>query len=535
MGDKTKIGLTSQYLFLLLLILIGLLFILEANVSLKTNITFGDEGFHAEIARYIAGNVEYPQWVPFGVTKVYKAHYARPPLFNILEAGFLFVLGTHEIIFKLFPPFIASLIGISVFLTAKKLFNREVGLIATLLLITFPSFITYSVLSFDEMLFVLYISLFILTFSIAVKEENRKYFVLSALFAGLAILTKHAGIMIFAFLAAMFLYTSFKEKRFRDSLKNYLIYGTIVLIVSAPFFLRNLYYYGTPQCQQLPLFDESGCEIRNFEEKYKFETRTLAGGTELDLLRFGLQNFIIFTYGNIWLILIGLIGGLIILIKKRDKVTPILIVMLILGLIAMYQIRSRSEDAARQLLPWATIIAIVSSRYWGELYTLLQKYQKYLGLVIVMIILVFGYQNITNKLAVMGQVKTFSPLFFESCNWVKENLDENIVLMTFWGTRAAYSCQRTVSSAWADIRLNNDPESIRDVSEMHGITHLFIQKFSLSQQPSQESYSFDFVRLLENNPEIFKKVYENGPPLEQCIQQGGCDGNIIYEVIYNNQ
>ena len=260
--------------------------------------------------------------------------------------------------------------------------------------------------------------------------------------------------------------------------------------------------------------------------------RTLSGGSENSIFNFGILNYIVFAYGNYWFVLLGLIGGLIVFLKNRDSTTPFVLIMLFLGLVILYQTTQRTEDAARQLLPWTPLIALVSARYWEEIYKFLGKYVKYLGLIVVVLILFFGYQNITSKLATMESVKQFSPAFFEACDWIKENLDENVKIMTFWGYRAAYSCDRIISPGWPDIRLNDNPEDMVNVAKMHGITHFFIQKFSITSSPSRESYSIAFVDLLENNPDKFEKIYENGPPLDQCAQQGGCDGNIIYKVIY---
>ena len=122
-------------------------------------------------------------------------------------------------------------------------------------------------------------------------------------------------------------------------------------------------------------------------------------------------------------------------------------------------------------------------------------------------------------------------MFFQACDWVKINLPEDSVLMTFWGYRAGYNCERNVSPGYADIRLSDNPQYIDSVAQQFGITHFFIQKFSISQDASRESYSVAFVQLLENNPQYFEKVYENGPSLQECINAGGCDGNIIYKVI----
>jgi len=529
-----KIEINPKDFMLILLILVGLVFILETNVAIKTHITFGDEGFHAAVARWITENKEYPQWDQLGYTNVFKTNYARPPLFNLLGAGFLFVFGQHEIILKILPSLISALIVITLYILVKRLYNKEIGLISSLILFGLSSFVTYTVLVLDEILFAFYMLLFIFTFLLAIKENNRKYWILSAIFGGLSILTKNAGMILFVFVGLAFLYITLKERKFFYYIKQFTAFLIIILLISGPFFLRTYAFYNTPTCYGIPFFpiDVSGCEIRNFKEQRAFEVRTLSGGSENSIMSFGLLNYIQFAYGNYWFILMGLFGGLIVFVKKWDKMAPFILTMLLLGLVVLYQITQRTEDAARQLLPWASLVAVVSAMYWNEIYAFLEKYVKYSGVVVIVLILFFGYQNITNKLQVMESVKRFSPLFFEACDWVKENLDRDVRLMTFWGYRASYSCQRTISPGWPDIRLNDNPEDTVSISKMHGITHFFIQKFSITQQPSRESYSIEFVQLLENNSDKFEKIFENGPPLGQCLQQGGCDGNIIYKVIY---
>ncbi|MBI2542870.1 MAG: glycosyltransferase family 39 protein [Candidatus Aenigmarchaeota archaeon] len=529
-----KIEITQRDFIIILLIVVGLAFVLEANVSLKSHITFGDEGFHAGWGKWISQNIEYPQWDQLGFTDVFKTSFSRPPLFHLTEAGFLLLLGQQEIILKLLPPLIAALTILAFYILIKRLYNKEIALISSLILIGLPSFVTYTVVVFDEILFSFYMTLFTFTFILALKENNRRLWFLSAVFGALAVLTKNAGIIVFAFAGIAFLYKIYKERKLIDHLKQFALFFVIVSLIAAPFFMRNLVFYYTPTCYPIPLltFDKSGCEVKEFEDQREFDVRTLSGGSENDILSFGILNYIEFAYGNYWFILIGLLGGLIVIMKKMDDVMPFILIMLVLGLIILQQTTQRTEDAARQLVAWASLITIISAKYWNEIRSFLDRYLKYLGLIIVVLILFLNYQNVTSKLSAMESVKRFSPMFFEACDWVDENLDKDVKLMTFWGYRASYSCQRIISPGWADIRLNDNPEDIVKISEMHGITHFFIQKFSISQQPSRESYSVAFVRLLENNPDKFEKIYENGPPLNQCLQQGGCDGNIIYKVIY---
>ena len=212
--------------------------------------------------------------------------------------------------------------------------------------------------------------------------------------------------------------------------------------------------------------------------------------------------------------------------------TNVLMVILILVLLILFArlFDARTEDVARWTLGWSPIIATICAIYLSELYSFLTKYHKYLGTIVIIIVIFFGYSSLTQKLTVMSSVKKFSPLFFEACDWVKENLPNDIIITTVWGHHTTYNCQRTVAPNLADFQLSNDVEFIREVAKETGITHIFVQKFSIRNDPLQEGYTIDFVRLLEAHPEDFIKLYENGLDLEQCIQQGGCDGSIIYEI-----
>ncbi len=548
----------------ILLLALGIVFILFLNTTLSTPINFGDEGLHTRLSQWIAEKKEYPVWTPFVSTNLDKINFARPPLFNTLQASFLFAFGYHEFIIKIFTPFISILTVLSSFLLVKRLYNKTIGLISSIILVTFPSFITYSVLFYNESLFLFYTTLSILLLLLSIKDNNKKYWVLSALFASLAFLTKHNGIIFLVFLPLIGIYWLIYEKSKRkiDIFRDYFVFGVIFLLMLSPFLLRNFNYYKTPLCYPLPFFDTSGCAVLDFKPKYEFEIRTLQGGSENNLMRFGLVNFVNFAYGewsidkvplkflykpieplatyiaknmgltlSSFILLMGGFAGLIIMIMKRSHINLILLIILFTSLLVFYQSRFRAEDAARYVLLWAPIIAIISAFYWNEIYKILNKYHKYFGIVIFVILLLIGYQSVVGRLSTMANVKQFSPSFFEACDWVKENLPEDSMLLTFWGYRAVYNCQRNIASAYADIRLSNDPQYITDVSKQHGITHLFIQKFSISGEPSRESYSIDFVRLLETNPVYFEKVYENGPSLDDCFNQGICDGNIIYKII----
>ena len=208
-----------------------------------------------------------------------------------------------------------------------------------------------------------------------------------------------------------------------------------------------------------------------------------------------------------------------------------LLLLIILTILPYFPFTAaRAEDAARNLLAWAPFIAIFAGIYFGRLFEFLESYQKYIPVIIVVLVLFIGFQNFSSKAATMKQVKQFSPAFFEACDWVKKNLSKDSVLATVWVYRAAYSCERTTVGNLPDIFISKNLTLIEKNAKDVGITHLFIQKFSLSDQLISERYLIDSVLMFDNDAGHFKKVYENGPALKDCIQAGGCDGNIIYEL-----
>jgi len=539
---EITIEIKNPYVIILLLILLGI-FIMELQVTFNTPIVFGDEGYHTRIAQWIAEEVEYPVWDPITETKLTKVGLTRLPLWNILEASFLFIFGVHEGVIKFLTPFIAFLTGVSVYLLVKRLYNKELGFIASIILMTIPSFITYSVLFYTDIPVTFYFSLSFLTFALGLKNENKRYWILSGIFGGLAFLSKSSGVAIYIFIFLMFLYQLIKEREFYKLFKKYSVLFLILILVPSTFFLRNFYYYKAP-CISIPffgyLFDNSGCNIDNFEEKYDFAGRTEEIGTEQDLLKMGVINYLNFAYGTypIGSIIIPSIFfamcGLIMLFMKRGKIDVLILLMLIVIFPVISVTTGRAEDTARYTLIWVLIISLISAKYFEEIYSFTKRYQKYLALIVFVFVIIFGYLNLIEKLNIMREVKKFSPSFFEACDWIKENTPKDAVVSTFWSSRAVYNCQRNSPGCPADLRLSNDVNYTVSVAEQLGITHIFIQKFSIDPQNRHlsENFDLDFVNLLENSPEYFKKVYENGPPLQQCLQQGGCDGNIVYEINY---
>ena len=514
--------------------------ILNLNITLNRPIAFADEGFHTRLAQLIAEEKNYFDYYPFERTKLIYSSYNRPPFWNLLEAGFYLIFGFSELLTKFLTPFIVFITSIAVYILTKRIFDEKVALIASIITITIPSFVTYSVLFQTDVPATLYSILSVLTFIIATKNNSKKYLVLSAVFASIAFLTKIPSVAAILFFGFMFIYELFTERKSLELIRKYALIAVVILSITSGYFLRNYFLYGTPMCYNLPLiklFDIEKCSVNKYKSNYSFSSVAEQTGTEQNVYSMGITNYLDFAYGRIWFVIFTSISGLFFILFKKDKIFNILLLYFIFFLILFPFVVTRAEDTARYTLAWTPVFAILSAIFFSKIYETLKKFNKYIALTVFVIVIFFSYENLNLKLSIMDRVKQFSPLFFEACNWIKNNPDKvplNASLYTIWAHRAIYNCQRNAVSPIMvpDIELSLDVNTTIKSAKENGVDYIFIQKFSIDPQNRNiaEMYNLNFINMLENNNQAFIKIYENGPNIQQCLQQGGCDGNIIYRI-----
>ncbi|MCS7106033.1 MAG: glycosyltransferase family 39 protein [Candidatus Aenigmarchaeota archaeon] len=551
-----EIELTIETKHLKLISLAGILLailLVEIIYPWNTPINFGDEGYHTILIQWFSNKKELPVWTPYFSTELIKGGITGAYLYHLATAG-LMLFGFQEALVRFIVPFCAILSGLAVFVLGKKIFNENVGWFAAILLVTFPSFVTYSVFLYRDAFFTFFLTVFFLTFILAIKENSKKYWLLSGVFAAFTIFSKTAGFGLLFFVGFVFLYEIFTEKNFFQIFKKYLIWFAIVVSILALPYLRNIYYfksfcyypYYPSFFDKIPLLNNKGCSVDLYEEKYQFAGRVEQVGTEANVFAMGLTSYLEFAYGNLFITFFPFLAGVFLLYFLKRK-TDVLILLILLSLIPIFYVSvGRAEDTARYTLGWAPIIALVAGVWFDEVNKFLNKYYKYLGAIVFLIVLVYsiwglrflgisGY-GFLDRLNVLLQVRRFSSLFFDACKWVRENLPENVRLMTIWCYRAVYNCERNAVGNYPDIALSKDLNTTLQAAKANGITHIFIQKFSIdpANKHYSENYDLEFVQFLEANPKNFVKVYENGPSLQECQlywQRGlPCDGNIIYEI-----
>jgi 4-amino-4-deoxy-L-arabinose transferase-like glycosyltransferase len=517
------------------------LFILQLRVTLNNPIAFGDEGYHGMLQRYIGLNLDYPQWHPYYSNPTGEMGVVDNPLWHLLGAS-LFMIFRSDIVIKVLPPFIGVIcVGYSTYFLGRKLFDdRTIAFVAAVIAVTTPSVVTYSVLNYKDAMMTFYFTMFVLSFIIYLKNGDKKFELLAGIFGGLLILGKTSGYaMVPAIFGLFFLAELVYERKLLSSIKKFIIPMILVLIVTFGFFVRNLVLYKTPVCSAfIPFFTTEKCNLTkiNYQPKYQMEGRTVQVGTELTPFKMGMENYFDFAYGFVWFLPLFFFLGTFYLMQEKNK-DKILILIIFISFIPIYYIafKSRAEDTARWLMPLVPVMSVVASSYMKFIYDFLERNLKAIAIIFFIVLIFFAYKNFNQKLTVMNQVKKFSPAFLQACEWVKANTPKDARLGAIvYMPAAGYNCDRNIAAGGPDVVLSQNKTLMLSVLHMQNATHLFIQKALIAWDDAKlgERHPISFVRYLESNPQDFVKVYESGPSLDQCLQQGGCDGIIIYELNY---
>jgi 4-amino-4-deoxy-L-arabinose transferase-like glycosyltransferase len=534
---KTKeIEITIRSPLLLLLILISLIyFYFELKVVLPTPISFGDEGFHTSMSRHIARSLEYPKYIPFEGSDLIRDGFYRPPLWNFLLASFFFIFGINEVVAKILTLIITFFLGLLTFVLVKRISDEITAFFASLLLISFQSVLTYTVLFYYADLLLFFVTASFLSFLVFIKEGNKRFFILSAIFASLALLTNQFALTLYAIYLIYFLYEFFSEKKYFSTIKLYLPFFILLALIPSGYLLRNILTYKTPICFSIPyissIFNNSECKFDKFEEKFSFVGQAIPIGTEASAFSIGLMNYFEFAYANTYFTILPFISGLILFYLRRDKTSILIFATLVIFILLLAQVgKGRAEDTARYTLGFSSFVAFVSAYFYKEIFEFIHKHFKYLGYLFLIAIVIFSFSVVKARLDTLYKVKVWNPSFFEACKWIKENTLPNETISTIWGHNGAWCSDRNMGPNLADILLSNDLNYTLKVLKENRIDYLWIQKYSIDplNRGYADNYPSRFIKMLVDNPNYFVKVYENGVPIEQCLQ--GCLGETIFKL-----
>lgn len=537
MAEKEiEVELKNPYFFLLLGFLLIILYF-ELTVTINGPIAFGDEGYWTYISKWIAQKVEYPVYHPLSGSLLKREGFADPPMFPFLEGSFYYIFGFSENIVKILLPVLSFFLTLAAYQLFKRVYSDKVGFYAAILMTTIPAIATYSVLFYVDILLVYWFVFSIGLFLLSLKEEKRKYFIFSGIFAALAILTKKTGLILIPFFGVYFLYEIWKQKQqFNSILKKYLLLAVPLLLILGSFFIRDYAYYKTPICGLPYVFTSDKCNIDiQYKNMVDFTQANTNTGVDSNVFSMGFVNYFQFAYGFIFFVPLLFITGTLLLLQKRQKGDIAILLFLLVGSALFVQTyRGRAEDASRYTLFAVPVIALLVGVFIEPISNVLQQRYKYFAILLLILVLVISFYNFYTKIVGMPTVKQFSPLFFDACNWVKQNVPSDATMLSLYTAPTSYNCDR--KAIWElqdlpDIVLSNNLNITVRRLQANGIDWIFVQKFAMNQQAYRQNYPTSFIAFLESNPQTFKKVFENGPTYRACLQSGGCDGTAIYKVV----
>ena len=196
----------------------------------------GDACWQLSNAVYIAENNQFPLFEQFGRDEPFWA----PPLFHIATAlvykAFIsFSKDAADFAIKMITPLLSSLTLIIFFLISKALFDKKIAFYALLFFTFIPLNIDYSVFSYVDGTIT-----FLAVLSVYLALKNK--IMLSAIVAGLTILTKYNGI----FILPVLLFIVYKNNKGKNLWKNASIISIVPVLIGSIWFIRNWIYLGNP-------------------------------------------------------------------------------------------------------------------------------------------------------------------------------------------------------------------------------------------------------------------------------------------------
>jgi len=147
-----------------------------------------DEGRYSEVAREMLATGDFITPRVNGI-----AFLDKPILYYWMQAASMGTFGVHEWSVRFFPVFYGLFGCIAVYLAARRLFNRQTGILSAIILGLSPLYFGASHYANLDLEVAVLISISLLAFLTAAetKDENNKIlFITAYLFAGLAFLTK---------------------------------------------------------------------------------------------------------------------------------------------------------------------------------------------------------------------------------------------------------------------------------------------------------------------------------------------------------
>lgn len=480
----------------IIIILIGI--IIRFSLAVIYHVS-GDACWHLSVGRFIAVNGEIPLFETLGRGEAFWP----PPLFHFLVAFMynifnVFSSEAANFAIKFVSPIFGSLTLIFSYLIFRKLFDRKISFYSIVFLTFIPIHIDYSVFGYVESALTFFIVL-----SVYFAMENKVF--LSALAAGLSILTKYNGIFIIPLLLYIFYYKNRGNNKL--ILKKSLQIIFIPALISLPWFIRNYMLLGNPVWPFLN-FIFGGIEQASYSS-FDFSRLVHINLLIFTYLEFfgvpngNYQNLFFIRFPFINLVIAGWILATLIFIlpfifsfkfKKILRNNLILWIVPFIFLMLVY-VPNVGWAVSRMLLPAFPALAILWGVGFIKSEQRLKKFSRIFKLLIILIISMFVFGEFFKLTFAAHSWNSFKGDF----DWIKTNTEKNSVFL------AGGQC----------ISYNIDRQTLNPGNSIQKVDYAFVnQDFNLDKRVPMDQDALDEVRekgdMIYENKKTKTKVYKLG-------------------------
>ncbi len=187
--------------------------------------------------------------------------------------GMLFSLGmslSGGLLAKLLSWIYAPLTALAVYSFSKSFFGKKIGILSAAIMISVPGVMILSTLTSIDLAVTFYSFMGLYSMLYWFKFSQKRWFIFSGIFCGVAIGTKYTAILV-SFLTlemTLFIHLYFiKKKSFLNGLKHGIYYGLTALICFSPWLIKNIIYTNNPLYPfSYSIFESSSTEINDYSQ-----------------------------------------------------------------------------------------------------------------------------------------------------------------------------------------------------------------------------------------------------------------------------
>lgn len=365
-----------------------------------------------------------------------KEHGIRPPFYPLTVAAFFKVFGISENTSVIPNIIFGTLIIILTFLIGLKIFDRSVALLSSVFLITEKNMLAYSVVGLTEVEFIFFSLVSIYFFFSCFENKNRGKIIVSALFLGLAFLTRYEAVLIGI---AYVIYFVYKERLAWIKDKNILVAIVILFLTISPWLYRNYLVFGNP----IDIGYATGEALSTSAESMSSMTYRVSNKMIGYLISLSIYAI------TPTLVMLGLAGAVFCIFEKNEK-RDFLKFISLLFLIYLVFFAFTQTWTMRYFYIFIPFVSLFASYCLIRIYSLIRAEDEIKAKVVVgiMILTVLGGSSWLAVEEIRGDktpiyTEGFS-IYEENGEWIKNNLPKDSIIITnhwmesFYSNRCCY-------------------------------------------------------------------------------------------------